>query len=227
MQAYFIAALAGISSILSPCVLPLLPILIASGTQAAGLRSTFGLPLGMGTSFALIGLLLQISSGYLFGISKNHLDTISAILLIIFGLLMLMNILQQKWVLLTHGFSNFFYQKTQTIDASLFKGQFLIGALLGVAWMPCIGPQIASVLTLALQQNPLKSALLMLIFTISITLPVILMLFLSKKTVLRNKNNLRLIGYYAKIILGILMCAWGIMILFHWDKRLASFLLML
>ncbi len=225
MQIYFIAALAGLSSILSPCVFPLLPILIASGTQAAGWRSTFGLPLGMGLSFTLIGLILQLFSMYLFDIPKSYVDTLSAILLILFGLIMLFNALQQQWIRLTHGFSQFFHKKTQNIDASLFKGQFLIGSLLGVAWAPCIGPQIASVAALAAQQGQLHNALVMLVFTISITLPVIVMLFLSKKTLLRHKPQLRLVGAWTKIILGVLLCVWGFMLLFNWDKRLAAMLI--
>jgi cytochrome c biogenesis protein CcdA len=225
MLTYLFALLAGVLSILSPCILPLLPILISSGSQAGGWRSVIGLPIGMGLSFTCIGIALAYA-GHFFGLDSSKLNIISSILLILFGLVLLINTLQQKWILLTQKLSSIFSDKANNISSSSFFGQFFIGLLLGIAWTPCIGPTIGAAITLASKGQQLwHSAIIMLLFAFGATMPVVFMTFLSKKTFLKYKSSLQSSGRYGKTILGILLVVWGVGLFFDLDKHLSAWLL--
>ena len=224
MLTYIFAFSAGVLSILSPCILPLLPILIGSGIQAGGFRSVIGLPLGMGLSFTIIGISLAFIGNFL-GLSSSNLNYISSILLILFGLILLINSWQRGWIILTQKISTLFSEKANNISlisSSSFIGQFVIGTLLGIAWTPCIGPTIGAAITLASKgQNLSHSFIVMMLFAVGATLPVVLMTFLSKKTVLRYKSSLQSSGKYGKTILGVLLIIWGTGLLFGLDKLLS------
>jgi cytochrome c biogenesis protein CcdA len=225
MLTYIFALLAGVLSILSPCILPLLPILISSGTQAGGWRSVIGLPIGMGLSFTIVGIALA-SVGHFLGLDGTKLNIISSVLLIVFGLVLLINQLQQGWIILTQKLSNIFSNKASNISSSSFISQFCIGLLLGIAWTPCIGPTIGAAITLASKGEQLwHSAIIMLLFALGATLPVVCMTFLSKKTLLSYKSSLQFGGRYGKIFLGVLLVVWGIGLLFNLDKHISAWLL--
>ena len=225
MLTYLFALLAGFLSILSPCILPLLPILISSGVQAGGWHSVIGLPLGMGLSFTIVGIALA-SAGHFLGLDGSSLNIISSVLLIIFGLVLLVNKFQQGWIILTQKISAVFSNKANNITSSSFIGQFSIGILLGIAWTPCIGPTIGAAITLASKGEQLwHSAVIMLLFALGATLPVVCMTLLSKKTLLRYKSSLQFSGKYGKIFLGILLVVWGIGMLFSLDKYISAWLL--
>ncbi len=225
MLNYILAFLAGVLSILSPCILPLLPILISSGIQAGGLRSVLGLPLGMGVSFTIVGIALA-SAGHFLGLNSSNLNYISAGLLILFGLILLINSFQQKWIILTQKFSSTFSEKANNISSTSFISQFSIGLLLGIAWTPCIGPTIGAAITLASKGQQLwHVAVIMILFAIGATFPVVLMTFLSKKTILRYKSSMQYGSKYGKVILGILLIIWGIGLLFGLDKQLSIWII--
>jgi len=222
---YILAFTAGIISILSPCILPLLPILIGSGVQSSGIKGVLGLPLGMALSFSSIGIALAYT-GHFMGIDSSSLSVLSSIFLIIFGLIICIDKIQKSWINFSQNLSNKFSNLANKVSTNNFLGQFFIGLLLGIAWTPCIGPIIGAAITLASKgQHLLHVALTMILFAVGATLPIILMTFLSKKSLYKFKPRLQFGGRYAKIIFGLLLILWGIILLFNIDKQISAWLL--
>ena len=89
---YGLGLLAGALSTLSPCVLPLIPILMASALAAHRL-GPLALAAGLGLSFAAIGIFLA-AAGASLGLDDDVLRKIAAVLLIAFGVVMLSRRLQ-------------------------------------------------------------------------------------------------------------------------------------
>jgi cytochrome c-type biogenesis protein len=90
-----LAFLAGTLSVLSPCVLPLLPIVL--GTAASEHRlGPVALAAGLALSFTAIGLFVA-TMGFAMGLDTDVFRTVSAILLIAVGVLLLVPRLQEQF----------------------------------------------------------------------------------------------------------------------------------
>ncbi|OGM32056.1 hypothetical protein A2803_00620 [Candidatus Woesebacteria bacterium RIFCSPHIGHO2_01_FULL_44_21] len=149
------AFLGGIITVLSPCILPLLPIILSS-TTGGGKKRPFGIVAGFVASFTFFTLFLS-SIVQLTGIPADSLRSISVVILIIFGLTLLVPQAQaQIEKLFTHLAR--FAPKTQ--NKTGFPGGLVIGASLGLLWTPCVGPILASVISLAISGEVTGSAFL-------------------------------------------------------------------
>ena len=95
--------LAGVLSILSPCVIPLLPILIGSA-MSQHRNGPLMLALGLGLSYTLAGVLLA-SVGLYFGFNQGWLRDVAAVLLALFGAVLVSTWLQDRFATATTGLS--------------------------------------------------------------------------------------------------------------------------
>jgi cytochrome c biogenesis protein CcdA/thiol-disulfide isomerase/thioredoxin len=152
------AFVSGMVTALTPCVLPILPIVLSS-TVTGGRRRPLGVIVGLILSFTFFTLTLTTIIQALH-LPADLLRTISIVLLFLFGLTMLIPRFMQ--------YSEILFSKLSTkIGAGQggqrtgFFGGFLIGLTLGILWAPCAGPILASVITLALTNNvTVQSALI-------------------------------------------------------------------
>ncbi len=142
----FFAFLAGIVTILSPCILPVLPIVLSG--SIGGRRRPLGIITGFTGSFALFTLLLSSLVQWL-GIPPDSLRIAAVLIMVLFGSVLVFPLIQQKFEILVSGFIK--TGKTRTNTG--FSGGLLVGAGLGVVWTPCVGPIIASVITLAVSRQ--------------------------------------------------------------------------
>ncbi|MBI4091830.1 MAG: DUF3179 domain-containing protein [Candidatus Levybacteria bacterium] len=139
-----IAFISGILTVFSPCVLPILPIVLASGIEGK-IGRIRGVVAGIVVSFTIAALLLATVVRVL-GIPADTIRNIAVILLVIFGLSMVFPIIWEKVLVLIERFWKVRPVETQ---GGGFGGGFITGASLGVVWAPCIGPVVATVATLA------------------------------------------------------------------------------
>jgi len=177
MIAYLLALAAGVATVLSPCILPILPIVLATSSG----RSRSG-PLliiaGFVVTFAASGLLigtLAASSGVLQGVIRD--GAIGVLLLA--GLacfwprpfeVLVMKF--QQWRASWHP------QRLQPAGATGAFAPLLVGASLGLAWTPCAGPVLASVLSLAAtSQAPGKATALLGVYALGAGLPMLLIAY--------------------------------------------------
>ncbi len=207
---------AGIASFFTPCVLPMVPVYLASlaGPEILEGKTASRWPLflhalsfvlGMGLVFTATGALAG-----LVGININPnspvVQKISGGLLIFFGLFML-----------GAGFIPWLnFEKRLSPKAGRRNGyirSFIVGASFTVAWTPCYGPILGSVLTLAgTSETAGKGALLLAVYSLGLGLPFLLIgaFFSTLTPLLKRIGRASRWVYFAS---GALLVIAGILIL--------------
>lgn len=222
--AYGFGLLAGILTTLSPCVLPILPVLLGSATTAHP-RAPLVLALGLAVSYAIIGTGIAWMGASL-GINTAYFRYGGAIILGLFGVILLSGGLQQRFANATSGIGNAGNTLLNKISPEGLKGQFLTGLVLGVIWSPCVGPTLGGAIMLASQGSHLPQvALVMGIFGIGAALPVVALAYVSRSFFLHIRGKLMHAGKTGKLILGGIMIAIAIFILTGADKTVEVWLL--
>ena len=195
---YGLSFVAGILSTLSPCVLPLIPILVGAALSAHRL-GPLALALGLALSFTLVGLLFA-TVGNVMGLDETLLRNLAAILLILFGAVLASAHLQQLFATATSGLSGAGQPLLERISGDSLNSQFLLGLVLGVVWSPCVGPTLGATITLASQGQSLGSAaVIMAIFGIGAGFPLVVLGSLSHQAMLRFKSKLLLTAQTGKL----------------------------
>jgi cytochrome c-type biogenesis protein len=221
--AYVIALLAGVLSTLSPCVLPLLPIIIGSSV-AEHKAGPFLVAAGMAISFAVIGTMLA-SVGAKIGLNQNSFRYVAAIIMMLIGAVLVSKTLQERFAIASSGISSAGNNLLTKVSIGGLQGQFVIGLLLGLIWSPCVGPTLGAAVTIASQGNNLVAvATMMAIFGLGAGLPIVILGLLSREAMIRAKIKLQGAGGIGKTLLGILLMVVSLTILSGQDKKLEEFL---
>jgi cytochrome c-type biogenesis protein len=212
-----LALLAGSLSILSPCVWPLVPVVMSSASSG-GRYGPAALALGLSASFAVAGTLLS------FALLNMGLDPVSfryfaAIMLVLVGLILTVKPLAD-WVTLKLSVltSHLNVNGAQGGGAS---GQFLIGALLGLVWLPCVGPTLGAAIALAsVGEDMLMAFIVMFTFGIGTAAVLLLAGMLSNSALSRVRPGIMENAARGKKMLGILLLVLGGMVLTGIDKQM-------
>jgi len=221
---YGLSFVAGGLSTLSPCVLPLVPILL--GTAVAAHRfGPFALATGLMASFTLVGVFVA-SLGAAMGLDPAIFRDIAAAILIAFGVILLSSRLQERFATATSGVSGTGHSLLSRMSIEGLQGQFVLGLLLGLVWSPCVGPTLGAAVTLASQgQNLAQVAVVMALFGLGAGLPLMLLGMASRATMLRLRGRLITAGKAGKQALGGIMLALGALILSGADKLFEAWVL--
>jgi cytochrome c-type biogenesis protein len=217
LPAMLVALLGGILSFLSPCVLPVVPpylaymggISMGEMTGGGASRRRVILPalffvLGLSTIFMILGFTAS-AFGTFFLQNQELLAQASGVIVIIFGL---------------HFLSVFripILDREARLDAGDKGGSALGAYVLGLAfafgWTPCIGPQLAAILSLAAQEGSVSRGTVLLgIYALGLGLPFILAaVFVERSMSLmaRMKRHMKLI----ERAMGILLLVVGVALL--------------
>ena len=216
--------LAGVLSTLSPCVLPLLPILIATALA----QHRFGplaLAAGLTLSFAVVGLFIA-TLGASIGLDQGVLRQGAAVLLIAFGVVLLVPSLQQRFASATARLGASGDGLLARISGNGWAGQFSVGLVLGLVWSPCVGPTLGAATTLAAQGRHLgQIALLMLLFGLGAGTPLLVIGTLSREAMARTRGTFMAAGQRGKWLLGAALVLMGVFILSGWDKGFEAWVL--
>lgn len=224
ITSYFIALAAGVLSTLSPCVLPLLPVIIGSAIHEHR-YGPFAVAIGMSASFAVIGTILA-SAGARLGLGQGDFQVVAAIVLVLIGVVLLSKRLQERFAVAISGASGAGSKILSMLNISGLRGQFLVGLLLGLIWSPCVGPTLGAAITLASQGRDLPQIVAMMaVFGLGAGLPIALLGMLSRQAMLKMRGKLQGAGSWGKNMLGVLFIAVGLLILTGWDKSVEVFLL--
>ena len=162
MLLFLLAYLGGVLTIVSPCILPVIPFVLARADRPF-LRNGLPMLVGMALAFAVVATLASVAGGWV--VSANQYGRIAALtLLAIFGVTLLFPEIADRLMrpLVTVG-----ARLSQSADQS--EGSLLAPLLLGVAtgflWAPCAGPVLGLILTgAALQGASVKTTLLLLTY---------------------------------------------------------------
>jgi cytochrome c-type biogenesis protein len=218
-----LAFAAGVLSILSPCVLPILPIVL--GAAASEHRwGPAALAAGLAVSFVVIGLFVA-TIGYSIGLDADRLRYLAAVLMIAVGVVLLIPQFQTRLALAGAPLANWSDRHFGGSARSGLAGQASVGLLLGAVWVPCVGPTLGAASILAAQGRDLgEVAATMLAFGFGAALPLAFLGLLSREAVLRWRTRLMAGGVRAKAVFAVVIVVIGVLILTGLDKRVETLL---
>lgn len=218
-----VALLAGVLSTLSPCVLPLVPIVLG----AAASEHRFGpvaLAAGLALSFTAIGLFVA-TIGFAIGLDGEVFRKAGAVLLVGLGLVLMLPALQARLATAAGPVGAYAEERFAGLSTSGIGGQFAVGLLLGAAWSPCVGPTLGAASLLAARGADLGAvALTMLAFGVGAALPLLGLGLLSRETLIRWRGRLAATGRSAKAAMGAALAMLGLLVLTGLDKRAEAWL---
>jgi cytochrome c biogenesis protein CcdA len=221
VTALALAFAAGLLSILSPCVLPLVPIVLGAAVAAHPLGA-FALASGLATSFTGLGLLLALA-GFGLGIDAGLLRNVAAAIMIVLGAVLLAPSWQARLAAAGGPVAAWADRHLGRFAPSGLAGQFAIGLLLGAVWSPCVGPTLGAASLLASQGRDLPQvALTMAVFGIGAALPLIALGLLSRATLMRFRSRLMSAGKFGKALLGAAFIAIGVVIVSGVDRKIEA-----
>jgi cytochrome c biogenesis protein CcdA len=137
-----LAFVAGLLSILSPCVLPILPVVLG----AAASEHRWGpavLAAGLSVSFVAIGL-FAATIGYSIGLDADVFRRDAAAMMVVAGTVLLVPRFQARLALAGGPLANWSDRYFAGARRDSFAGQLSIGVLLGAVWSPCVGPTLGA-----------------------------------------------------------------------------------
>jgi cytochrome c-type biogenesis protein len=216
LASFGLSFLAGVLTTLSPCVLPLVPILLGSATSTHRF-GPFALVGGLMLSFMVIGVTLG-SLGASIGLGQDTLRVAGGVLLILFGAVLFSSMLQERFsaAISQLGVGQGFLTR---FNLNGLHGQFLLGMLLGVVWSPCVGPTLGVAVTLASQgQALLQVAAVMLMFSLGAAMPLLAIGMLSRQALGKWRSRMLEAGQMAKKIFGVALLLIGVLVLTGVDK---------
>lgn len=213
--------LAGSLTTLSPCVFPVLPLVVGGALQANRLAPV-AMGIGMATSFALIGVALGLA-GPALGIDGDSVRLVGAVLLAAFGLVLLVPALYARFSRLIAPLADSANGAAARLDPASLRGAFLLGGVLGLVWSPCSGPLLASTLTLvASDGGAWRGGLLLGLFGLGAALPLVGVAYASRQGVQRLRGwTTRHIGTVKKAF-GVLLLLAGLAVATGADKWLEA-----
>ena len=221
--AYGFAFLAGVVSILSPCVLPLVPLVIAPAVSAHRF-GPLALAGGLALSFTTVGLFVA-TIGYALNIDGSVFRTAGAIVIMLVGVVLLVPSLQMKFAAASGPIANWVDQRSGHHAVSGVAGQFGMGLLLGIVWSPCVGPTLGAASLMAAQGRNLgQVAGMMLVFGIGAAVPLLALGSLSRQTMHVIRGGLAEAGGAAKLVMGILLVLFGALIVSGIDRTFEALL---
>lgn len=223
LGSYGFGFLAGLLSTLSPCVLPIIPILLGSATNAHP-KAPLALAGGLAISYAIIGTGLAWAGSAL-NLDASIFRNFGAAILGLLGLVLLSGNLQQRFAAATSGVGDAGNSLISRVQLDGLLGQFAIGLVLGIVWSPCVGPTLGAAVVLASQGSQLPQvALLMGIFGVGAALPLVALAYVSRSAMMKMRGQLMQAGKAGKSILGVIMIALSVTILSGADKPVEAWL---
>lgn len=221
MLDYALAATAGVATIASPCILPMLPIVLATTagrSRAEPLLLIVGFVLSFGLGAILIGALAS-SSGEL----QQSIRTGSILLLLLAGLACVWSTPFDWLVARVQRLRMRFGGRAVTSQAPRGTwGALIIGASLGIAWTPCAGPVLAAMLALAASADaPGQATSLFALYAIGAAIPMLAIAYGGRWVSARLSAFNRHANLFRQAF-GVIAIAVAVLQLLHYDVALIA-----
>ena len=212
---------AGALTTLSPCVFPLLPVIVGGAVQRHR-AAPVAMGLGMAITFTLIGLLVGGLGGAL-SLAPDDVRRVGAWLLVAFGVVMLVPPLERRFSGLMTPLASSANAATTRVDEGALLGAFALGSLLGLVWSPCAGPLLGSTLALvATAGGAARGALLLGLFGLGAALPLVGAAYASRAGFGRVRTWVLAHAGSAKRAMGALLLLVGVLILGGGDHAIEA-----
>lgn len=194
---------AGFASIASPCVLPMVPIIV-TGTSDDHKYRPLLIVAGLSFSFVMMGVFTSLFAGAVAGVMPT-VEKVVGVVVIVFGLSMLVGI---------NVFKKFtFFYKVQQVEGKGKWSGLILGITLGIIWIPCVGPMLSGVLALVATQGKLATGLILLAFySLGFSIPMLLAGYASQSF----RQKIRVVNEHptaVRLVSGLLLIGFGYYIL--------------
>lgn len=216
-----LAFVAGLVTILNPCVLPLVPIIIATalGRSRWGPAALVG---GLVLSFSIFGLLV-LAFGFSIGLDERLLRLAVGGLLVLAGVVLLVPGAQMALSAAGAPISGAGQRLLGRTGGDGALGQFVVGLLLGVVWAPCVGPTLGIAIAAASQGGNLLSAFgIFLIFGLGVATSILAFAYGSRKALGQRGKSLQSLARYAKPLLGGAVLLAGLLVVTGFDRMIEA-----
>ncbi|MFK7869193.1 MAG: cytochrome c biogenesis CcdA family protein [Roseobacter sp.] len=221
---FLFAYIAGLLTLINPCVLPVLPIVLV-GALNANKAGPIALAAGMSTSFVAFGVLVT-AFGAGVGLTQDTLAQIGAVLMIVFGVILLVPVFARRFEMVTAGVAAGADARMDDIDSGSLRGQFLGGLLLGTVWSPCIGPTLGGAIALASQgENLGYVTLIMCAFALGVSTLIIVLGLGAREAIRARAQALRGLAERSKPIIGVTFMVVGTLLFFQVHHVIEGWLL--
>lgn len=215
---------AGGLTTLSPCVFPLLP-LVLSGSVQGNRLAPLAMGLGMTLSFATIGVFLG-ALGPALGVDSSTVRTAGAAMMIAFALLMLVPALSERFSRLMLPIASGANAASARLDGGSLGSALLLGAVLGLVWSPCSGPLLGSALALvASDGGGLRGGLVLAVFGMGAAVPLVAVAYASRAGFERARNWVLARVERVRLGFALVLGVMGVAILTGADKQLEAVVL--
>jgi cytochrome c-type biogenesis protein len=215
---------AGLASFITPCVLPLVPVYLATlaGPQILDEAQYRRLPLFLHALCFVLGFTVIFTlMGAIVGLAGIHINFnspvarwISGGVLVLFGLFMLAS----QYIPALGRTMRFTPKVGQTTS---YARSFLIGGAFTIAWTPCISPILGSVMMMAMaSETAWHGAFLLVVYSLGLGIPFLLIgaFFGYLSPLLRKLGRASVVIYLVSaailIIVGILVIAGKLSLLY-------------
>lgn len=211
-----IGYLAGVATVLSPCILPVLPIILSG--VVGGKSRPYGIIVGFIFSFSIFTVFATWLVKSL-GLDIDVLRNIAALVLALLGLSLIFPKLQEK--------INSFIKLPQSKQNSRggFVGGLATGATLGLVWAPCAGPILAAVITLAATAQAGIGSFLIVLSYAAGTGTVMLLILLGSRRVLEKVKKLYAYLEIIHKVFGVLIIVAALGIYSGYDRKVQSYII--
>lgn len=165
----FLAVGAGLASVLSPCVLPVVPVIVAGAERKDGLRPLL-VVLGLSITFMAMGAASSLFGALLVGRTR-YFELAGAIIIVIIGIMVLFDL---------NVFKRLYRLSNIRVNGEGRLGGLVLGMALGVVWVPCIGPLLSTILTMVGTSGQLaKGVMLLAFYSLGLAIPMLAVVYSS------------------------------------------------
>ncbi len=213
--------IAGVFTILAPCVVSIIPILLARSADGVRQRSPWWVILGLSASILLFTVLLKATT-LLIGVPPSVWQTISGLIIIFFGIVTVLPAIWE-WIVLK---SRFVFASQDALGKATKQkgtwGDFVLGASLGPVFSAC-SPTYALLVAVVLPVQPLVGLGYLLFFIAGLALMLWLIAFFGQRLIRKLGWGINPRGWFRRV-LGVVLVIVGVFILTGWDKLLLGWL---
>jgi cytochrome c biogenesis protein CcdA len=212
---------AGLLTLINPCVLPILPIVLAGSLQA-GRSGPVLMAAGMAVTFVLLGMVISVG-GRALGIDEDMVSRAGAVLMMVFGVILLVPQMSGRFAAATAGFATRADARIDGLNSGTPWGQVGVGALMAAVWSPCIGPTLGAAIGLASQGERLGYvALIMTFFALGVATIILVLGYGARSVIMRRQASMRRFAEGSRGFLGLVFLILGLAIFFHWTRAVEA-----
>lgn len=214
---------AGSLTTLSPCVFPMLPLVVGGALQ--GHRwGPVAMGLGMTLSFASVGMVVGALAPVL-PLDNGLVRIVGAWALLAMALVMRIPTWNARLAQWMQPLADSAHSASRTVQSGSLRGAFTLGGVLGLVWSPCSGPLLGSALALVASEGGWAPGGLVLgMFGLGAALPLVAVAYASRSGFARVRNGLLPRMPAVRNAFAYLLGALGLSILLGWDRQLEAFL---